>query len=461
MNSLSDAADAKGRAGEGRRIAVVCADRIGRRMAGPAIRAVELARVLSAAHRVTLMGEVVEPPYDDSRITVLGADAGSAQRVASDSDIVIFQGNALQRWPQLRNTSAALVADLYCPFPLELVETGLTGRPADDWAASMHASRLAADQLLVADHFLCATERQADLWIGALMALGRINPIRFPTPGSSRLDALLTIVPFGIPTVRPARRGRPLRERFGLGDDALVLLWGGGLYDWFDPETIVRAVARAAADGLPVHLVFLGGTHPSAVGAHQQRLQQLRALAAQPGSRDRVHFNDAWVPYADRFDYFADADVGVSAHRDSLETRYSFRTRVLDYLWAGLPTLLTEGDHFSDLSRQAGFGRVARYGSVDDWVSALHDLAQPAVRAEAAAAASRAGQDLRWDRIGAALSATCQALQPAVDRPLVRNGRLAIAAREAEPLIDRALRVYRRGGLAALTEALSRRLRRL
>jgi hypothetical protein len=37
-----------------------------------------------------------------------------------------------------------------------------------------------------------------------------------------------------------------------------------------------------------------------------------------------------------------EADIGVSLHREDVETRYSFRTRVLDYLWAGLPIITTE-----------------------------------------------------------------------------------------------------------------------
>ena len=443
----------------GRRVAVVCADRIGARMAGPAIRAVELARALSNDHRVTLMGEASESPFTDGSVALCGATADAASRVAADSEVIIFQGNALQRWPQLRNAQAALIADLYCPFPLELVETGLTGLAADDWAASVHAARLAVDQLLVADHFLCATERQADLWIGALMAVGRINPVRFPQSGSSRLDALFTVVPFGVPATRPQRRSRPLRERFGLGADVLVLLWGGGLYDWFDPETIVHAVARAAAEGVPAHLVFMGGAHPSAVASHAQRLRQLGGLADRLGVRDRIHFNDGWVPYDERFDFFADADIGVSAHRDTLETRYSFRTRVLDYLWAGLPTILTEGDHFAAMSVEQGFGRAARFGNVDDWVASLRDLALPATRALAARSAVCAAETLRWDDIGRTLSHTCAVVSPAVDRPLVRNTRLAIAAREVEPLVDRALRVFRRGGLRGLGEAVARRLR--
>ncbi|MBA2476756.1 MAG: hypothetical protein H0V40_12485, partial [Actinobacteria bacterium] len=36
--------------------------------------------------------------------------------------------------------------------------------------------------------------------------------------------------------------------------------------------------------------------------------------------------------------------VAVSAHFDDVETRFAFRTRLLDCLWAGLPVVTTRGD---------------------------------------------------------------------------------------------------------------------
>src|SRR5664280_3299763 len=46
-------------------------------------------------------------------------------------------------------------------------------------------------------------------------------------------------------------------------------------------------------------------------------------------------------PYTERSDHLLDADVGVSTHFDHVETEFSFRTRILDYLWTGLPIVAT------------------------------------------------------------------------------------------------------------------------
>ena len=47
----------------------------------------------------------------------------------------------------------------------------------------------------------------------------------------------------------------------------------------------------------------------------------------------------------------------VSAHFDDIETRFAFRTRLLDYFWAGLPIVTTDGDVLGDLVLEAALGR--------------------------------------------------------------------------------------------------------
>ena len=71
-----------------------------------------------------------------------------------------------------------------------------------------------------------------------------------------------------------------------------------------------------------------------------------------------VFFHQEWVPYEERENFLLDADIGVSTHFDHLETRFSFRTRILDYLWAELPIIATQGDSFAELIDRHHFGHV-------------------------------------------------------------------------------------------------------
>jgi hypothetical protein len=101
-------------------------------------------------------------------------------------------------------------------------------------------------------------------------------------------------------------------------------------------------------------------------------VKESRELAAELGVLDSaVFFNESWVDYADRANYLLEADAGVSTHHDHIETTFSFRTRILDYLWAGLPMVVSEGDHFAAVVEAEGLGIVVHDGDVTGLAAAL------------------------------------------------------------------------------------------
>jgi hypothetical protein len=106
-----------------------------------------------------------------------------------------------------------------------------------------------------------------------------------------------------------------------------------------------------------------------------------RAAAAELGLTGRhVFFNDGWIPYARRADYLLEADVGISLHQDHVETAYSFRTRILDCIWAGLPIVATAGDAFAELIQREGLGSVVPAEDVEAVADALVGLLEDAGR---------------------------------------------------------------------------------
>jgi glycosyltransferase involved in cell wall biosynthesis len=117
------------------------------------------------------------------------------------------------------------------------------------------------------------------------------------------------------------------------------------------------------------------------------------ALAQSLGLEGRhVFFNFDWVHYEERRAYFAEADLGVSAHMDSIEVRFAFRTRLLDHFAALLPSVVTAGDVLSDVVAERGLGRVVGVGDVDGWAAAVAELLDDA---GAYAAAQRALREVR------------------------------------------------------------------
>jgi glycosyltransferase involved in cell wall biosynthesis len=288
--------------------------------------------------------------------------------------------------------------------------------------------------------------------MGALMTLGRLAADDLGREGAA--DRLVRVVPFGLPDADPVATGTPLRERYRIPPDATVLLWGGGIWNWFDPLTVIRAVERMPE----AHLVFLGVQHPNDKIVELEMAGRALALAGELGLRGtRVHVNEGWVPYAERQDFLLGADLGVSAHAVHLETRYSFRTRFLDCLWAGLPLVATEGDSLSDLIAANGAGVTVPEGDVDALVAAVRAYGHGTPERETAAAASRALRErFRWSTVVEPLLDVLDALGPARPRPARPGERAAVAdlyaATAVEALTERGIGWTARAVVRRLTD---------
>ena len=348
-------------------------DTVGPAMAGPGIRSWELATALAVHHEVVLGVPHDVPAKRPDGFTVVSTSADGLRSLVSTADVVLSQSIDPVMLAAARAAGTRLVLDAYDPVLLELLEVYAARGDRFQRAAN---ARLAAEtrlSILAADGVICASEKQRDLWVGALLASDRIRPAAYSADQSLR--QLVDVVPFGMQDSRPTRKGPGLRARFGLGEDDRVLLWGGGVWNWFDPLTLIRAVAAIAVSRDDVKLVFMGLKHPNEAVPEMEMARRAVALSDALGVRDSsVFFNFEWVSYDERQNYLLDADLGVTNHFDHLETRFSFRTRVLDYLWAGLPVVSTRGDSMSEFVVGRGVGRAVDYEDENGLVEALVGL---------------------------------------------------------------------------------------
>jgi hypothetical protein len=116
-----------------------------------------------------------------------------------------------------------------------------------------------------------------------------------------------------------------------------------------------------------------------------------------------------------------------------VETAFSFRTRVLDYLWAGLPIVCTAGDAMGDLVTEHGLGAAVPADDADALARAVDELlSDDAARANAAAAVRKVAPEFAWSRTLAPLVAFCDEPRRAPDL-LDREtaGRLAAVGKSA------------------------------
>ena len=396
------------------RVLVIASDTIGPRMAGSGVRYWNLARVLGTQQPVTLATPNVTalpPPPGVALMTYAAATEDERGRVLArfidEHDVVVAQ-----HLPFLYADAAALAAkhlvvDLYAPWILEKLEYARVD-PARGEPDRKDDVTILNRLLQLGDFFLCASERQRDFWLGALAAAGRLELAH--ARADPELRRLLDVVAFGLPELRPRRTGPGPRGSLpGVGPDDLVLLWNGGVWNWLDPLTAIRAVALLARDEPRVRLVFMGTRSPGAQVAEMELVDTAWALASEMGLLGRhVFFND-WVDYDERQNWLLDADVAVSLHVATVEARFAYRTRLLDAIWCGVPTVATEGDVLADIVRAEGIGLTVSPGDAGAVADALRRALDPGLGRELRGNLAAVAERYTWERVSGPLFTYCRA----------------------------------------------------
>ncbi len=427
-------------------------------MAGPAIRVLELARVLAERCEVTV---AAPGPSDlgDAPVALLEARLSDFDRLLAairQHDVVVAQRLPPQLLRYVARLPVRFVADLYNPQMIEVLEAVGNGRSS----SPRRAWRSMLGQCAVADLVICASEKQRDLWLGGMGLAGLIDAERYRADPTFR--SFVDVVPFGL-SDRPPRRSRPVVKGVwpGIEEDDRVLLWAGGVWRWLDALTPIRAVERLREDGRRVHLVFLGTGRPALDPAQVPT----SAEAAIAFARERglmgtgVHFNEGWVPYTERDAYLLEADLGVCAHHDHLEARFSFRTRVLDHLWAGIPSVVSDGDAIGDLVKRNGLGRAVAPDDDEAFAAACASLLdEPDAYAAAADRVSHSAASFRWSEVARPLVRFCV---EHASRPPRRPASGALARATYGQYPDILADARDRGGLTEAAKRVPRHLARV
>ncbi len=319
------------------RIALLCSEPLRPRMAGIGIRYLEFARhLMRPGIQVVLMTagspeDVPEVPLEPSDVRRF--ERGRLPELLADCDGAVAQGQlANDLLLELPDFPTAI--DLYDPWLVENLHYTATLGIAP--YRNDHASWVL--QLSRGDFFLCSSEEQRQYYLGFLTALGRVNPELVAKDPD--LQSLIAPVPFGIPDSLP-----PHQQLLGgprAGEKRLLF---GGLYDWYDPWTLLQALEKL--EELDWTLFFV--RNPNWKSTPQQLFGEVQAWCRRrKWWGTRVVALD-WTSAERRYDLLRDVDVLVAPHRLSLETRLSLRTRFLDALATGCPVITSEGGALSRL----------------------------------------------------------------------------------------------------------------
>jgi len=338
------------------RVVLYTPDVVGDRMAGPGIRAWNIARELSKHFDTTLIAKAEGRGRDGVTFIEHGTDA--ARAAMRDASVLIGQP---ARGFRKRRAAQRIVYDLFDPTVLELREL-YGNKPSLRQRIHLAAEwwRL-SEALMRADLLVCAARKQREFYEGLQSG-----------------SAPWIEVPFGVdPESSIAASGVDAREATGgpaspRGMSSDLVVWGGGVWEWLDPATAVDAIVRLNREGTRAKLLFLGRARPNKNLVDRRRDDRFDALLKR--GVPYVAANDQWIPYDERLSWLRSGKIAIMLHRRTAEADYSIRTRLFDAIAAGIPVVATRGGFAAELVEQEGLGIVVSPGDVMGVAEAIRRL---------------------------------------------------------------------------------------
>jgi glycosyltransferase involved in cell wall biosynthesis len=305
------------------RVVVATPDVVGTRMAGPGIRAWQLARTLAAHFDTTLVARR-EGELPAGNIPSFDRESDEAREAMRAADVLIGQP-ARRFGPERRDQH--VIYDLFDPVLLELRE--LYGRhPSLRQRLHYAAEAWRIERAVKAgDCLIVATKKQRELY----------------PAGETRMIE----VPFGIDPAEVIPGDRPRTD---------LIVWGGGTWEWLDPNLAVDAVLQLNREGVACRLLFLGRSRPNRSMADRRRVDRFDTMIGN--GVPWVEANDEWTPYAERMAWLRPAKIAMMLHRPTTEAAYSIRTRLFDAIAAAVPVITTDGGFAAELVAAEGLGIV-------------------------------------------------------------------------------------------------------
>ncbi len=393
--------------GSGRkRILVVSRSAFGAQMSSPGIRTRHMVEVLAQelpeAEITLALQKGSDPPDDPSRLpySVAYYNWRSLLALMMQHDIIIandYPPHAIAAFPW-----KTFVLDYYTVYFLEWMEQSRdhlrkNKRYRETYMAG--ARRRVGAELVSADYISVANDRQRDYYIGALIALGLIDPIAYDDDPS--LKRMIGVAPHGIRPDPLGPKGKPALKGVyaGIKETDRLIMWNGGILQWYDPITLLQAMAKVREERDDIKLVFVGGAYPGlqGMGLGLRYMESLK-LANELGLyNNTVFFDMAWVPYERMKDYMLEADLAVCTYFNNLETHFSLRTRFVDVFWAEVPLICTEGDVLAGMVREKRMGEAVPQQDVDAVAGAiLRLLGDPDYYEECRRNIREANKEMSW-----------------------------------------------------------------
>jgi len=342
-------------------ISAGCPPLSGHRAEGGGLRSWGLARSLKRLlpdHEVTLsysykLEDKIENGYYENIFVTECAPGALKDLVRNFSTVIVSycMGGLSRDVSKCLDSHQQLILDCYVPIYVEICARK-SESVQQEYDSLMQDIPYFNETLKRGDFFLCANKAQSSFYEGVLSALGRINPKTYHDTG-------LRIVPYGIDADEPVGKKQPIKKLLGgVSEKSWKILWFGAVYPWFNIKILIDAI-QLLNEKHPTQMVMVGAKnpfvdHPDFI----EKSKEVQALVSNPGIKDIIHTHD-WVPFEDRADWYLDCNLIITLNEPGMENSLSWRTRVADYVWAGMPIASNGGDPLTeDLIAHGAAGRL-------------------------------------------------------------------------------------------------------
>lgn len=196
-----------------------------------------------------------------------------------------------------------------------------------------------------ADIFSCVSGRQAFATIGELGSAGRLNKA---TSGYE----FTNVIPIGIPDEEYAYKKTVFREKGSIKKDDFVILWTGGFNTWTDIDTLFEGLEAAMKINPKIKFVATGGEIPE-----QDIITYPRFVSLVNSSLYRNNFLlEGWINGKDVPNYYYEADLGINIDKDIYEVKLGSKSRILDWMRAGLPVISSNVCELTEIIKNKKIG---------------------------------------------------------------------------------------------------------
>ena len=228
--------------------------------------------------------------------------------------------------------------------------------------------------MLVSDKILVSSQQLKLFFEGIAFQNGLLPPTLYMR--DKTFSSFFPEIPYGIDKINTENKFSIAQKYFpGVNFKKPVFIWGGGVWNWFDPFLVISAVKLLKEENIFIQVLFPSVSAKPASFMKIDRAEEFRAQVYREKLNEQIIFGDSYIPYEECINLFAACWAGISIALETIENTVSFRTRIIDYIAAGIPVICTKGDVLSDIVTRDNLGIGISPGSAKELAEGLKRIA--------------------------------------------------------------------------------------